>query len=241
MSDSDLIVTNKLLSSLISISGQNLLPYLEEVSLVGEQVLHEPKEAIAEVYFPQTARTSLLLAMSDRSATEILSVGNEGMMGMPAILGSNSPTTRSIVQISGTAIKLPAKVIQREFQQNKAIRQLLLIYAQAQFSHVAQIVACRSHHDIEQRLARWLLLVYESTQQDKLPLTQKFISLMLGVRRASITETAISFQKQGIIQYSRGQIAIVDYSKLKSVSCECYEKIKFEYTRLLEPKLLKED
>ena len=233
MSSPNLIVTNKLLSSLISVSEQNLLPYLEEVSLVGEQILYEPQTIISEVYFPQTARLSSLLIMSDRSATEILSVGKEGMIGMSAIFGSSIATTRSIVQISGTAIKLPAKIIEGEFQQNKAFRQLLSIYAQMQFNHVAQIAACRSHHDIEQRLARWLLSICESTQYDKLPLTQKFISSMLSVRRASITETAISFQKQGIIQYSRGQIAIIDYSKLKSVSCECYDKIRLEYKRLL--------
>jgi len=241
MFNPDLIVTNKLLSSLISVSGKNLLPHLKEVSLVSEQVLHESGKTITEVYFPQTARSSLVLLMSDKSTTEILSIGDEGMTGTSVIFGSRLATTHSIVQISGTAIKLPAKIIEQEFQRNKALQQLLLNYAQAQFSHLAQIVACRSHHDIEQRLARWLLLIYESTQYDKLPLTQKFISLMLGVRRASITETAISFQKKGIIQYSRGQITIINRSKLKSVSCECYDKIKFEYTRLLEPKLLEKE
>ena len=239
MSYTDFRVTNKLLSNLISITQQRLLPYLEEVSLVSGQIVHESGTAITKVYFPQSARCALVLIMSNRATTEVLSVGKEGMVGLSAIFGDSSTNMRSIVQISGTAIELPVKIIKEEFYQNRDLQQLLLLYTQAQLGHVSQVAACRSHHDIEQRLARWLLWIYENTQYDTLPLTQKFIALMLGVRRASITETAISFQKQGIIQYSRGQIKIVDNSKLKTVSCECYDRIELEYQRFLEPKMPK--
>lgn len=233
MFNTDLILTNQLLSNLISVS-QHLLPYLKEVSLVSGQTIHEAQSRITKVYFPQGARLSLVLVMSDCSITEVTSIGNEGLVGLPIVLGSDSTNTRSIVQMSGSAIELSANILKTELQKNQEFRRLLLLYAQVQFSQVSQIAACRTQHDIEQRLARWLLLIYDSTQYDTLPLTQKFISLMLGVRRASITEIAISFQKQGIIKYSRGQIKIVNRSKLELLSCECYDKIKFEYQRLLE-------
>ncbi len=173
--------------------------------------------------------------MGDRSTIEVISIGREGFAGLPVIFGSNLTNTRLVVQMSGKALKLPGDIIKQEFKQEGDLQKLLLLYIQAQLSQISQITACRSHHEIEQRLARWLLLIYDNVENNTLPLTQKFISSMLGVRRASITEIAISFQKQGIIQYSRGQITLLDRSQLESIACECYSKIKAEYKSLLEP------
>ena len=237
MSDSTFVVTNQILRTLLLITDRRLLPHLKEVSSIAGQTVQETERRISSIYFPQTARFASLLVMSERSIVEVDSVGSEGLVGLPAILGSDLATTRTIVQISGSAIELPLDILQAEFRRNEKLRQLLLLYTQTQLSKIAQIAACRTHHGIEQRLARWLLLIHDNSQYDKLPLTQKFISLMLGVRRASITEIAISFQKQGIIQYSRGQITILDRTKLESVACECYGKIKSEYQRLIQPKL----
>ena len=239
MSDSNFVVTNPLLRTLIEVTDRRLLCHLEEVLLESGQILYESGEEITDVYFPQdSARCSTLLVMSDKSTIEIISIGIEGFLGLSLILGSNLTNTRSIVQISGRAIKLSGNAIRQEFKQGEKLQQLILLYTQTQLNQISQIAACRSHHEIEQRLARWLLLIYDNSQQSTLPLTQKFISVMLGVRRASITEVAISFQKQGIIQYSRGQITLLDRSKLEFVACECYSKIKSEYKRLLESKLL---
>lgn len=237
MSDSTSVVTNQILRTILVITNRRLLPHLQEVSLLAGQILQESGTEISSIYFPQTARLALLLVMSDRSLVEIDSVGNEGLVGLPAILGSTRATNRTVIQISGTAIELPVDVLQEEFRRGGELQQLLLLYTQAQLNKIAQIAACRTHHSIEQRFARWLLLIHDNSQYDKLPLTQKFISQMLGVRRASITEIAISFQKQGIIQYSRGQITILNRAKLESVACECYSKITSEYQRLIEPKL----
>ncbi len=231
-------LNNQLLASLFASTYQHLLPDLEKISLNRGQVVHESSETITEVYFPQDAIFSLVLVLSNQSTTEIASVGNEGMVGLTAIWGGNSTTTRTIVQIPGTAWKLPAEVIKVEFQRGKELQKLLLLYTQAQFSQVSQIAACRSHHSIEKRFARWLLLVHDSLQEDTLPLTQKFIALMLGVRRASVTEIAISFQKQGMIRYSRGNIIIINRPSLEDMACECYGTIKSEYKRLLKTKLL---
>ena len=241
MPDSTSIVTNRLLCSLLVATERRLSPYLEEVSLVSGQTIYESGAKITDIYFPQNARLSLLLIMGDRFPIEITSIGNEGLVGIPAILGGNLANTSSVVQIPGTTMKLPAEVINQEFKRGEDLQQILLLYTQAQINQISQIAACRSRHDIEQRLARWLLSVDNNGQQDTLPLTQKFISLMLGVRRASITEIAISLQKQGIIQYSRGKIAILNRSKLELIACECYDKIQNEYKRLLEPKLSKKN
>jgi CRP-like cAMP-binding protein len=217
---------------------QRLSPHLEEISLTSGQVVHQSCETITEVYFPQSAIFSSIIVMSDESTTEICSVSNEGMVGLAAILGNNSLTTNSVVQISGTALKLSADVIRKEFQKGEELQLQLLLYTQAYLAHISQIAACSSLHNIEQRLARLLLLIHDCLQQDTLPLTQKYISLMLKVRRASITDIAISFQSQKIIQYSRGKIIILNRFKLEAIACECYSKIKCEYERLPKSKLI---
>lgn len=241
MIDSADEVTNQLLSTLLSSTFQRLLPHLEEVSLNTGEVVHEFETDITEVYFPQSARFSQVLRMSDRSIVEVGSIGSEGMVGLGVIFGSNFTNTSSIVQISGTALKLPADIIQEEFQRGEQLHNLLLYYIKARFVQISQIAACRTHHDIKQRLARWLLLIHNNVERDTLPLTQKFISQMLGVRRASITETAISFQEQGIIKYTRGRITILDSSQLELVACECYGKIQAEHERLLNIDLTKKN
>ena len=237
MSNSNLVVTNSLLCKLIKITEQRLLSHLEEVYLTSGQFLYETGAQITDLYFPQNAtRLSSLLVMSDKSTIEITSIGNEGLAGLPAILGGNFTNSRLTVQMSGKAIKLSVNTIRQEFKQEETLRQLLLLYTQTRLNQISQIAACRSRHEIEQRLARWLLLIFDSTQKNTLPLTQKFIASMLGVRRASITEIAISFQKQGVIQYSRGQITLLDRAQLESIACECYGRIKAEYERLNEIK-----
>lgn len=236
MSNAAFVPSNQLLSSLFVSTHQRLSPYLENISLTLGQVVHEPGESITDVYFPQSTIIALVLMMSNSSTIEIASVGSEGMVGLTAILGGDYTTTHSIVQIAGTAIKIPIEVLIEEFQRGEELQKFLLLYTQAQFSHISQISACKSRHNIQQQFARWLLLVHDCLQQDTLPLTHKMIATMLGVRRASITEIAISFQKQGIIQYSRGKIIILDRSKLESIACECYSNIKSEYKRLLKTK-----
>ena len=225
---------NKLLSALPVNVYQRLSPYLTEVSLVQGQTLHQPGEIIQSVYFPHQASVSIVVSLSDKSTVEVAVIGYEGLVGLPIILGAKSSTNYSIVQISGKAIKIESQILVEEFNKGKELQNLLLLYTQAQLNQISQIATCQSHHIIEQRLARWLLLVSHCTKKSKLPLTQKLISMMLGVRRASITEAAISLQKAEILTYSRGKIVILDRTKLESAACECYSKIIQEYNRLLD-------
>lgn len=233
MSEASATASNKLLSALSDSVDRRLSPYFEEVSLTRQQILYQSGEPIEYAYFPHQASVSLVLIMSDKVATEIGLVGNEGMVGLSVILGGKSTSSHSIVQIPGTATKIATPILQKEFKRGEELQQLLLLYTQARLSQISQIAACQSHHLIEQRLARWLLLVRDCTGKDQLPLTQKHISQMLGVRRASVTEAAISLQQAEVITYRRGQIVITNPQKLESLACECYSNIKNEYTRLL--------
>ena len=237
MSQIDLVLNNQLLSTLLVSTYQRLLPHLEQVSLSSGEVVHHPNETITEVYFPQSAIFSLVVVMSDRATSEISLVGNEGVVSLSAILGNDSSVTSSVVQVSGTALKLSADIVRKEFQRGEELQWSVLLYTRTYLAHISQIAACSSLHNIEQRLARSLLLARDCVGQDTLPLTQKSLSLMLGVRRASVTETAISLQKQNIIQYSRGKIKIINRPALEAIACECYSKIRSQYEYLSNTKL----
>ena len=237
MSQLDLVLNNQLLSTLLVSTYQRLLPHLEQVNLSSGEVVHQPNETITDIYFPQSAIFSLVVVMSDRVTSEISLVGNEGVVSLPAILGSDFFTTRSVVQVSGTALKLSADIVRQEFHRGEELQWSVLLYTRTYLAHVSQIAACSSLHNIEQRLARSLLLANDCIGQDILPLTQKSLSLMLGVRRASVTETAISLQKRNIIQYSRGRIKIINRPALEAIACECYSKIRSQYEYLSNTKL----
>ena len=237
MSQLDLVLNNQLLSTLLVSTYQRLLPHLEQVNLSSGEVVHQPNETITDIYFPQSAIFSLVIIMSDRVTSEISLVGNEGVVNLPAILGSDFFNTRSVVQVSGTALKLSADIVRQEFKRGEELQGSILLYTRTYLAHVSQIAACSSLHNIEQRLARSLLLAHDCIRQDTLPLTQKSLSLMLGVRRASVTETAISLQKQNIIRYSRGRIKILNRPALEAIACECYSRIRSQYKYLSDTKL----
>lgn len=234
MSDFDIAPENQLLSTLLTSAYKRLSPYLEEIRLTSGQVVHKSGETVTEIYFPQTAIFSLVMGMSGGAYSQISLIGNEGLVGLSAILSGSFSTTDSVVQISGTALKIPLEIINREFLRGEELQTLLLLYTKTYLAHVSQIAACNSIHNIEHRMARFLLSVQDCLQQEILPLTQKSISSMLGVRRASVTETAILLQKQHIIQYSRGKITILNRPQLEAIACECYSKIKSEYSSLIE-------
>ena len=233
MLDSPQISANQLLTALPPGEYERLIPYLEPVNLALGQIIYEPKQLIKEVYFPLGAMISLVLVMKDGSTTEIGLVGTEGMIGLPTFLGGNIATNRAIVQVEGNAVKMDASILKSEFERGKQLQTKLLLYTQARLTQVSQITACKSHHLIEERLARWLLCVNDCVNKPELPLTQKFISEMLGVRRASVTEAAGTLQKAGLISYSRGQITILKRNELEQAACECYGLIQNEFKRLL--------
>lgn len=224
---------NQILKALPNSQYQRIASHLKQVNLSSGEILLEPGEEVREIYFPQTAMISLVSIMMDGSTTEIGLIGNEGMVGLPAILGGKSTTSRSIVQIAGVALKVPAEIILREFHRGEKLQQLVLLYTQALLTQVSQSAACNRQHKIEERLARWLLSVQDCVLQDELPLTQEFIANMLGTRRSGVTVAAGILQQSGIIRYSRGRITILNREDLEARSCECYRLVQNEFVRLL--------
>lgn len=224
---------NRLLAALPDAEYQRLIPHLQQVSLPFKQVLHEAGEPIEYVYFPQRGMVSCLATMEDGSMIEVGIVGNDGILGIPAALGDNIAITTLTVQVAGSAMRMKASVLKTEFQRGGVLQSLLLRYMQAQHAFVSQTAACNRLHYLEGRLARWLLLVCDRVGSNELPLTHEFLSQMLGVRPAGVTEAANALQQAGLIRYTRGKITILNQEELEAASCECYEIIKGEYARLL--------
>ena len=214
---------NRLLATLPQSEYLRLEPYLTRVSLPAGTVFYEASETIKTVYFPNTALISLVSVLKDGLSTEIALVGGTGMVGLSVILGSSISPNRAIVQVADSAIKISAIALKQEFDRGGALQQILLTYIATRLNETAQLAVCNRHHTIEERLARWLLIVRDLTQSNRLPLTQEFISNMLGVNRSGVTIAAGILQQAGIIRYSRGIITIIDTQALENVACECYQ------------------
>ncbi|WP_416668487.1 Crp/Fnr family transcriptional regulator [Egbenema bharatensis] len=174
---------NRLLAKLPDSDYERLLPHLEFVSLSQHQVLAEAGESLEYAYFPVEAVISLLSVMEDGSMVEAVVVGNEGAVGIPIVLGTNIATVQAVVQISGLAMRMHAEQFKAEFDRGGAFQDAILHYIQVVFIHVTRLAACNRLHRLENRLARWLLTFQDRLESNELPLTQEFISHMLGTRR----------------------------------------------------------
>lgn len=226
-------IENRLLASLPEEEYERLLPYLETVSLTHKQVVYAPNEPIEYVYFPKNCVISLVIFMEHGSAVEVGTVGNEGMAGIPVFLGADSIPSDAFCQIPGDALRMRADVFKNTVTPGSPLHYLLQRYTQTVLNQIAQTAACNSVHVIEKRCCRWLLMTHDRVGRDEFPLTQEYLSDMLGVRRASVSAVAASLQKAGLIRYSRGRIEIIDRKGLESAACECYRIVKAEFDRLL--------
>ncbi|MBD2521625.1 Crp/Fnr family transcriptional regulator [Nostoc sp. FACHB-133] len=224
---------NNLLAVLPLNDYERLVPHLKLVKLSNQQVLYEAGEPITQVYFPNKAVVSIITTMEDGSTVEVGLVSNEGMVGMPVILGDNTTTTTAFVQIPDSAMQIDADILRSEFNRGTALQSVLLRYVQGVYTQIAQGSACNRLHKLERRLARWLLTVSDRLESDEFPLTQEFFSQMLGVRRSGVTEAANILSEAGMITYHRGQINILNREALEKTSCECYRIIEKEFVRLL--------
>ena len=224
---------NHLLAAIPASEFRELQAHLTTVDLRAKDRLSEPDRAIAAVYFPLDAVLSMAAIDRDEEAVEVGSVGCEGMAGLAVLLGAEQSTSRVVVQIGGQAERMDAAVLQREARRNEHFRRLLHLYVQAFMTQIAQSTACNRLHAAEQRLARWLLICRDRVGRDEMPITQQTMSVMLGVRRATVTEAASALQREGLIRYRRGVVAIVDRPGLEAATCECYGIVREEFDRLL--------
>jgi CRP-like cAMP-binding protein len=227
--------TNRLLNTLPAAHRKRLGAVLEPESMEVKQVLFERGQPIDAVYFPESAVVSILTAMDDRSGVEIATVGNEGMVGVALFLGSATVPLRefSQVQVPGVLLRMDAGTFRDEMEGGGPLHDVMQRYAQAFFSQISQQVACNSLHSIEERCSRWLLMTHDRVGSDEFPLTQEFLSQMLGVRRASVTLAVGLLQRAGFIRYRRRWMTVVDREGLEAASCECYGVIRAEFDRLL--------
>lgn len=223
---------NRLLAALPQDEYERLVVNMESVFLNFKQSVYEPNEPIEYVYFIQNGVISLLNVMEDGREVEVATVGNEGMVGLPVFLGADKIPGRAFSQIPGDALRMKANVFKDIVTLGTQLHDLLQRYTQALFNQIAQGAACNSVHSVEERMCRWLLMTQDRVGEDEFPLTQEFLSQMLGVRRPTVSIAASILQKAGLIRYSRGGITILDREGLEASSCECYRIINADFERL---------
>src|SRR6202167_1452484 len=223
---------NRVLASLSTKEYARLRSELEPVALEFGQVLYEPGETIKHVYFPIDFLVSLLTAVDKRRTLEVGMVGNEGMAGMPFILGMGVSGVRALVQGGGEALRMSAANFRIEFDRNPALKEALYRYMYALMTQISQTAACNRFHEAEPRLARWLLMTRDRVMSDGFPLTHEFLAHMLGMRREGVTEAASAFKRRKLITYQRGEIQILNLKGLKAASCSCYQLVQTAFTRV---------
>ncbi|NMG22455.1 Crp/Fnr family transcriptional regulator [Brasilonema bromeliae] len=227
-------IKNRLLASLPKEEQERLQPHLELIPLEYKQLLYIPNEPIQYVYFPNYGVISLITIMQNGDAVEVATIGNEGMVGLPILLGANTIPGQALVQVPGEGLRIKVDVFQREVTPGSPLYKLLQRYTQALFNSIAQLVACNRLHSIEERFCRWVLMTQDRVGKNEFPLTQEFLGQMLGVRRASVSVVAAMIQKAGLITYKRGKMTILDREGLEDVTCECYVMIKDEFESLVD-------
>lgn len=225
---------NRLLGKLSADLYSRLEPHFKHVFLEQGTIIHFPGETIEHVFFPVNCLISITVTMEDGSIIETGLVGNYGVSGIGALMGNpKAHQTEHIIQIPGYAMQMSADALRQEFESSLELRDIILRYTQAFIAQISQTSACRRAHLLEQRFARWLLEVQFFVGSDRLLLTHRFISHMLGVRRASVTQAAQKLQDAGLIRYNHGYVQILDTDGLNAFACECFSVIEDEYIRLL--------
>ncbi|MEZ5573878.1 MAG: Crp/Fnr family transcriptional regulator [Halioglobus sp.] len=224
-------LANRVLACIPAKDYTRLQANLELTELKFGAVLYQPGKAIKYVYFPTNSLISLLTSVDKRRSLEVGMVGNEGMAGMPFILGIGVSGVRAIVQGAGSALRMPAAPFRVEFDRNRALQQALYRYTYALMAQISQTAACNRFHDAEARLSRWLLMTRDRIGSDQFPLTHEFLAHMLGLRREGVTEAASALRQRKLINYSRGKIQILDVRGLKKSSCSCYQTVKKVFDR----------
>lgn len=219
-------IANRLLVALPVAQYQSIASHLERVDLVFGEVLYEVDTPIHHIFFPNDALISLLTRVDDHRALEVGMVGAEGMLGVPLAMGAEHSPVRAVVQGAGSAMRLKASVFMREFKRGLALQRTSLLYAHALMCQISQTAACNRFHELEARLSRWLLMTRDRVSSDHFHLTQDFLSAMLGVRRVGVSLAAHHLKAKGVIDYSRGNIEIIDGKGLEALACSCYALVE---------------
>jgi CRP-like cAMP-binding protein len=223
---------NRILASLPVEEIARLAPNLHPVTFKLGDALLEDGRIVTDAYFLESGMASIVVETEDGKTVEASIVGRCGMVGIPILLGTESIPGRTFIQMPGFGFRIAAQDIRREFERPGEFRRQLLLYLQAQMVQTSQTAACNRLHEIEQRLARWLLLCRDRTDSDDLGLTQEFVGQMVGAPRTTVTLVVGVLERAGFIACSRSHIVILNRKGLEDAACECYRVIATEYARL---------
>ena len=224
---------NRLLEALPGNDRRRIVNECETVDLVSGEVLAIAGQRIGHVYFPTTSLISLITPPGASAAFAVGLVGNEGMFGIPLVLGVNVSRVQALVQCAGSALRMNAATFCRELGRSRALQRGLDRYVFVQLSQLGQTAACTRFHVVEARLACWLLMTQDRAREDAFHITHESLGFMLGVRRVGITRAATSLQKRQLIHYSRGNITVLNRRGLMAASCGCYQAGRVSYEDVL--------
>jgi CRP-like cAMP-binding protein len=215
-------VHNEILLQLPANEREMVFAKLELVRLKTHHVLHEPGDTLKSAYFCNTGLISILSVFPDGKSVEVGLIGKEGLVGLPLVAGFRSSPTRAVAQIEATAFRVDGETLTSILRQCSNLERRLQQFSQIMAMQVTQIAACNRLHEVDARLARWLLMSADRIGSDSVPLTQEFLAQMLGTRRSSVTVAAGILEKAGLIAHTRGDTRIIDRQKLEETACECY-------------------
>jgi CRP-like cAMP-binding protein len=224
-------VVNEILLELTAKERELMFPQLVFMDLPTHTVLHEPGEPIKFGYFLNSGLASVLTVLAEGKSVEVGLTGKEGFVGLPLLVGFDSSPTRTVIQIAATGFRISAKSMIQIMRQSPAMVNRLQRYVQILGMQGTQVAACNRLHEVDERLARWLLMCQDRIGSNFVALTQEFLAHMLGTRRASVTVAAGMLQKAGLITYQRGRVNIVDRPRLEKACCECYEMMQQQQKR----------
>jgi CRP-like cAMP-binding protein len=225
-------MANRLLRALPPDEFESLRSRLEPIKLELRASLHEPSDPTPYVHFPERGVLSLLTVLENGWSVELGTVGNEGMVDISVALGKENSETQTIVQVPGQALRMKSEAFRDALMELPGLRRLLSAYILEVFTMTAQSNACNRAHNLGQRAARWLLMTHDRVDADDFPLTQEFLSDMLGAARPGVTVAMEQLRDAGLIRYRRGRLDVIDRTGLEKVSCECYALIRARFDRL---------
>jgi len=225
---------NRILAAMSRDDYEWIARLLTPVDLPATMVLYTPNGPVADVYFLEAGVCSVINRMADGSRVEVGTIGPEGIVGLSAVFDAGSSPSETVVQVGGAGFRAPAAAIAEAFSERASVRRVIMRYAQAYLTQVAQTAACNASHPVEERCARWLLMTHDRVNQaPSFRLTHQFLAVMLAVRRAGVSVAAGTLQRAGLIRYSRGQVTVLDRDGLEQACCECYGIVRREFDRLV--------
>lgn len=225
-------VVNRLIAGLPRAHRNRFLAHCKTVNLVFGELLCEPGEPYRHVHFPITGFISTVATVGAHQPLEIRLIGDEGMLGATLALDINRVPLRAVVQGSGIALRMTAARFRSELRASPVLRHRINRYLYVLVAQLSQSTGCNVFHEVEARLARWLLMTHDRADANTFHLTHAFLADMLGVRRSGITIAAGALQDRNLIRYSRGEIKVLDRKGLEAASCECYDALVEDYAQV---------